>query len=115
MIFRLAIKSRVVDEGIDKDAEMIFDLVIADLGPTLILLLDSCCEVLDDLLGSKIDVCSSFRSADSVDERNLHEGSILRGVRHSHFPFIVDLFKCTWGVDTFVGFDVILEGLDRKL
>ena len=50
-----------------------------------------------------------------ICEWNLHESSILRRVRHSYFPFVINLLICTWRVDSFEDFDIILERLDRKL
>jgi hypothetical protein len=67
-VFRLAIKGWIFDQAIDKDAEMVLDLIRLDFGTSLVLLLDDLDQMVRNLVGNVRDVAATFGRADGVDE-----------------------------------------------
>jgi hypothetical protein len=67
-VFRLTVKGGIFDQAVDKDGEMVLDLIRLDLGTSLVLLLDDLDQMVRDLVGNVRDVATTFRRTDGVHE-----------------------------------------------
>lgn len=113
-ILGLAIESRVLDQTIDKDGEMVLDLVGLHLGTSLVLLLDDCNQVLCYLVGNVRDMTTTFAGTNAIDKGDLLHACVLGG-RDTNLPAISKLGVGDRLVDAVKHAEVVLEGLDGQL
>ena len=111
----LRVKRGVLDEGVDKDPEVVLDVSRLEVLAGLLLLLDLLEELTRHLIGDLVDVRTALHGADAVDEGHLLKVARVRD-GHANLPAVVNLLHNLGRVlpSLQVQVDVIAEALDLE-